>query len=104
MDTPTISERYTQAGIRQDIPAAIQRVWDNLARPGEWLTSAEKLAIAAEVRAVQRCSLCRERKEALSPYAVNGSHDSASQLDPARIDAIYRVVTDPGRLWKPGGG
>lgn len=98
MDGQFPYDLYTSAGVRPDIPAAIQRVWENLTRPGEWLTSAEKLAIAAEVRAAQRCSLCRERKAALSPYGVNGSHDSASPLDPTRIDSIHRVVTDPGRL------
>ncbi len=92
------SNIYEPFNVRQDLIDAHEEVWANLGRPGTWLTAAEKVAIAAETRAAQDCTLCRKRKEALSPYAVEGVHDSISELDPARIDAIHRIVTDPGRL------
>ncbi len=89
---------YSPVGVRQDIVAAHQQVWHNLGRAGTWLTGAERVQIAAETRAAQGCALCRERKQALSPYAVTGAHDQATDLDSAWVDAIHRIVTDPGRL------
>jgi hypothetical protein len=84
--------------VRDDIVASQQRAWDSLAKAGTWWTAAERIAIGEEVRASRRCALCTERKQALSPSAVNGSHDSASSLSAATIDAVHRIVTDPGRL------
>lgn len=89
---------YAPLGIRADIVAAHAQVWQNLARPGNWLTGAERVAIMAETRAAWSCPLCQERKRALSPYGVDGEHLTASSLDPARTDAVHRIVTDPGRL------
>ena len=61
-------------------------------------TGAERVAIAREVRAARRCAFCAERRAALSPTAVSGAHDAATDLRPAIVDAVHRVVTDPGRL------
>jgi hypothetical protein len=61
-------------------------------------TGAERVAIAREVRAARRCAFCAERRAALSPTAVSGAHDAATDLRPAIVDAVHRVVTDPGGL------
>ncbi len=87
--------------VRDDFAAAHSRFWQRLSTPGAWWTSAERIAIAAEVRNAWQCMLCQARKEALSPNAVQGEHDHLGALPDAAVDVIHRVVTDPGRLSKP---
>lgn len=84
--------------VREDLWAAHRRAWQRLARAGNWWTGAERVAIGAEARHAWQCSLCKERKAALSPYTVAGTHDGVSTLPKSAIDVIHRVVTDPGRL------
>ena len=85
--------------VRADIRHAHAAAWDRIASPGTWLTGAERVAVAAEARhARTACKFCRARKAALSPNAVEGTHDTISSLPPSQIDAIHRIATDPGRL------
>jgi len=84
--------------VRDDLPAAHRRAWARLARPGNWWTGAERVAMAAEIRNASGCPLCRERRNSLSPYAVAGEHTRVASLANPVIDVIHRVVTDPGRL------
>jgi hypothetical protein len=84
--------------VRDDIAAAHTRFWTRLASPGAWWTGAERVAIAAEVRHAWHCGLCQARKKALTPAAVGGHHDRLGALPDAAVEAIHRVVTDPGRL------
>lgn len=72
--------------------------WCALGEPGEWWTGAERTAIAEETRAARACALCRSRKVALIPRTIAGEHTAATGLPPAAIEAIHRIVTDPGRL------
>lgn len=95
-DTPDY--RQSPVPVRDDLAAAHGRAWARLAAPGEWWTGAERLAIAEETRAATTCRLCRDRKEALSPYAVTGTHTAATDLPDALIDIIHRIRTDSGRL------
>jgi len=44
------------------------------------------------------CNFCAVRREALSPYAVQGTHQAASDLPDALVEVIHRVRTDAGRL------
>jgi hypothetical protein len=48
------------------------------------------------LRAARRCAWCAVRKAALSPYAMTGAHDTASDLPAVVVDAIHRVVTVSG--------
>ncbi len=48
--------------IRPDLPDAFRHTWKKVAEPGTWLTGAERVAIACEVRNAQLCGLCSERK------------------------------------------
>lgn len=93
---------FDYAGLTLPIPdamrAAHRRAWERLAAPGAWWTGAERVAIAAEVRASRDCALCRARKAALSPGAVSGEHAATSQLSAAAVDAAHRIASDPGRL------
>ena len=88
--------------IRADLPASYREVWLDLSRAGTWWTGAERVAMIAESRVAVDCKLCRERKEAVSPYAVEGSHDRApgseSVLSEAAVNVIHRVITDQSRL------
>ena len=72
--------------------AGIDAAWTGLAAPGSWFEGAERVDIARETRLARDCSLCGERKTALSPYSAGGEHESAL------VDAVHRITTDPGRL------
>jgi hypothetical protein len=78
--------------------------WDYMAAPGSWWTGEERIAIAEASRAASDCTLCVERKSALSPNALQGAHDvpdgsaGVSPLSDAVIDAVHRITTDPARL------
>ena len=84
--------------IRAGLGEAYRQYWQALANPGTWFTGAERVAIAAEVRNALDCPFCVERKNALSPYAVKGEHNSGDTLNPAVVDAVHRVITDQSRI------
>ena len=95
---------YNQAPfpVRGDIPAAYQTFWQRLAQPGSWWTGKQRVAIASETRAAIDCPLCATRKNALSPYGLDGKHQQYHQsqdtLPEIAIDAVHRVITDQGRI------
>lgn len=93
---------FDYPGLSLPIPdtmrAAHRRAWECLAEPGTWWTGAERVAIAAEVRAARSCALCHERKAALSPHAVAGEHAASDALPAAAVEAAHRIASDPGRL------
>ncbi len=93
-----ISYQTAPVAVRADIAAAHARGWQRLARAGTWLDGERRLAIAREVRQALDCAFCNERRQALSPYALNGSHDSLAELPPAVVEMIHRIRTDSGRL------
>jgi hypothetical protein len=84
--------------VRDDIQAALPRVWARIGQPGTWLAAEQRVAIAAETRHACSCGLCAEIKEALSPYGVTGDHDHLGALPAVWIDIIHRIIADPGRL------
>jgi hypothetical protein len=84
--------------IRDDLTAAHARAWARIARPGTWWDGASRVAIAAETRHASLCELCRRRKEALSPFAIEDTHDSFGRLPEIAVEVVHRVRTDPGRL------
>ncbi len=86
--------------VRADIEEAHTFFWQKLAAPGTWWTGAERVAIGAEVRQAHHCQLCQERKAALSPTAIQGTHDTGGVLPETAVEMIHRVTTDPGRLSK----
>ncbi len=93
---------YDSAGvpIRDAILEAHRDTWRRIARPGNWFDGQTRVAIAAESRNAPDCALCAERKAALSPYTIQGTHDSLGTLPPEIIEIVHRIVTDPGRLRK----
>ena len=86
--------------VREDFAASHNRFWQRLAAPGNWLTGAERVNTAREIRQSQHCGLCRRRKEALSPYQVDGTHDVVCDLPDVMVEVIHRVTTDSARLTK----
>lgn len=84
--------------VREDIVAAHNRAWRRIARPGTWHSGEIRVRIAAETRNAKACRLCAARKEALSPYGVEGEHDCLGGLSDATVEAVHRIATDPGRL------
>ncbi len=92
-DPPTVA-------VRQDLVDSHRDLLVHLTTPGSWWNGAERRAIADAARAARECTLCAERKAALSPFAVDGDHDDPNELHPDVVDAVHRIVTDPGRLTK----
>ena len=84
--------------IRNDLTEAHDRAWAAISQPGTWLTGERRVAVAAEIRRARDCALCARIKGALSPNAVQGSHDTLGKVTPAEVELIHRVVNDPGRL------
>ena len=93
-----IDYRDAPVPVREDIAAAHGRAWQRIARPGAWHSGEMRVRIAAETRNARVCRLCAARKEALSPYGVEGEHDSLGGLPDTTVEAIHRIATDPGRL------
>ena len=88
----------THYPLREGLIEAHEKVWESIARPGPFWTGAERIAMEAESRAATSCRLCAKRRQALSPYAVDGVHDSETDLDAVIIDMIHRIRSDPARL------
>jgi hypothetical protein len=91
-------EGRTTPIIRDDIATARENSWERLSSPGTWWSATDRLAIADETRHAIKCELCRNRKEALSPYTIDGVHDSLGALPENIVEVIHRVRTDSGRL------
>lgn len=84
--------------VRPDLAAAHARVWEHIREPGTWLTGAVRVQVVAEIRQAAHCTLCADRKAALSPASIRGAHQSPGSLPAAYIEIIHRISTDPGRL------
>ena len=88
----------SRVAIRDDLAKAHDRAWERIGRPGTWWDGAQRVAIAAATRHASACTLCRWRKEALSPAAMEGTHDSLGELSEVMVEVVHRVRNDPGRL------
>jgi len=85
--------------IRANFAETHNRFWDRLASPGCKLSGGQKVAIAREIRQAHDCTLCQQRKSALSPYSVSGEHDTASDvLSEPIVEMVHRIVTDSARI------
>ena len=86
--------------VRDDLVSTHENLLRHVVAPGTWWDGTERRAIAEAARAARACRLCAQRKAAVSPFAVDGDHDGPDELHPDVIDAVHRIVTDPGRLTK----
>ena len=80
--------------VREDLCRAYREAWERLSRPGNWWTAAERIAIAAESRNAVECPLCRQRKDPILTYPVEGEHRHLNQLPYVAVDLIHRVIAD----------
>ncbi|WP_349408746.1 alkylhydroperoxidase-related (seleno)protein [Pseudalkalibacillus sp. SCS-8] len=84
--------------INQSVLNTFKAEWDRLSRAGYWWSGEERVSIAEEVRHAPSCKLCQQQKQALSPNAVKGEHESGTALPQNVIEVIHRVTNDSGRL------
>ena len=92
---------YAQSGfeIRPSIAEAHLEAWRIIGEPGNWWRAEDRVAIAQESRNARSCTLCRDRKAALSPFAtIEGAHHQTTNLPPVVVDVVHRLVTDASRL------
>lgn len=92
------SYEHSAYPVRADIKSAYREYWHALAKPGNWWSGEERVAIAEESRCATSCSHCAKRKQALSPYNFPGQHNGNGVLEELVIDAVHRVVTDQDRI------
>ena len=90
--------KNSQFEISDEIKVAHRNYWQKLASPGSWWSGTERVSIANATRGAFSCAFCKERKMALSPYNLQGSHDPVDGLSQTVIDAVHRVVTDQSRI------
>jgi hypothetical protein len=88
----------TNLPIRKDLRIALQDAWRQIAAPGNWFDGRQRVAIAAESRNAFNCALCFERRAALSPNMVSGTHDSLGDLPESAVEVVHRVITDQSRI------
>ena len=84
--------------LRPALQAAVDEAQQCIGGAGTWFDAATRVAIAAESRQAKHCGLCQIRKEALSPFTVQGEHEHLNALSPLVVDVVHRLVTDSGRL------
>ncbi|MCY4130168.1 MAG: alkylhydroperoxidase-related (seleno)protein [Gammaproteobacteria bacterium] len=84
--------------IRQATVDAFAEVWRRLGESGPFWTGRDHMAMIREARQSFECELCRRRLEALSPNAVDGEHETVTDLSPVAVDVIHRIRTDPARM------
>ncbi len=87
--------RYTP---RQELIEGHPDAWRMIGAAGTWWTGAQRRDMVAEARNAWRCANCASRINALSPNAVSGEHTACTTLPAPAVNAIHRIVTDPGRL------
>ena len=93
-----LTYRASPVPIRDDLAAAHRRAWRRIAQPGTWWDGATRVAIAAETRNAPACDLCKRRKQALSPNAVSGDHDSLGVLPEAVVEVAESLGMDRDSL------
>lgn len=95
-----VSYDWKKLNVRADIQEMHDRTWKRIASPATWFDGETRVAIAAEVRHASNCALCAKSLEALSPFAVKGTHESLSMLPANVVEVVHRMVTDNSRLSK----
>ena len=88
--------------IRSALFHAIEDAWGRVGQPGTWWSGGERVAIASECRRADACDFCSRRKAALSPYTVDGQHETDGVLPADAVEAIHRLKTDAGRITEAG--
>lgn len=98
MSTAILDYAAADVPVREDLRRTHGEMLAYIARPGPWLTGAERVALAAESRNVPECALCRARKASLSPEHPLGEHARVSDLPEPLVEMAHRIRNDPQRL------
>jgi alkylhydroperoxidase family enzyme len=93
VDYPT-----AEVPVRADLKAAHREILEHVRSPGTWWDGAQRVALVSEARQALACRLCTDRKAALSPASVRGTHDTLSALPANVVEVVHRIRTDPARL------
>ena len=93
---------YTDAEypVRGEFSESHTRFWHRLQNAGSWFTAAQRIEIARAVREARECSFCTERKQALSPHAIQGEHTGNAELPAIVTEVVHCIVCDASRLTK----
>jgi hypothetical protein len=62
------------------------------------LSGEQRLEVWAQVRDAHTNELDRARRQAISPFAVEGEHPATAHLPAMAVEVVHRVASDPGRL------
>lgn len=93
-----LDDTTAPVAVRDDLRAAHAFLWEHIRSPGCWWSGAERVAMVRAARTSAECRLCRARQAALSPNAIQGTHDGGGALPENVIEVVHRVRSDPGRL------
>ena len=81
--------------VNPELLSLLEQAWQSFGQPGTCWTGAERLAIARQARAAREAAVSRDAE----PGATRaGSHPATEELPGAVVDAVHRIVTDPGGL------
>ena len=80
------------------ISESVEQAAASLVAPGDWLTGEQRRAAALEARDARTNELDRQRREAISPNAIEGGHEATDVLSAQAMEVVHRVASDPGRL------
>lgn len=86
------------APVPSDVGELHSGTWEALGGPGDWWSGSERVDVIREVRAARDCALCAERRESISPMAIVGVHDPATELSAAVVETVHRLTTDANRI------
>lgn len=95
----------THSKAMSDIEGAQRTVAETMAGAGDWLTGRQRVAVWREVRESRTNQLDQERRQALTPNAVDGGHEANDELSASAMEVVHRTASDPGRLtraWADG--
>lgn len=81
-----------------DIAEAQRDAITALARPGDWLSAAQRIDVWRQARDAATNDLDHQRRAAVSPNAIAGAHEATEHLAGAAVEVAHRVASDPGRL------
>ena len=86
--------------LTEKLKTAHEDAWGQIAGPGDFFSGEERIEMVRATRDADGCELTIARKNAISPFAVNGEYVGDYLLDSNAIDVIRRIASDPGRLTK----
>lgn len=83
--------------LRPQLQDACEQQWYQIGQPGQWWDGSQRVALAEQVRAARRCTLCAEREsDELSVLAA--SHPHTENLAAEAVEAAHGIAVSSGHL------